>query len=60
MSADTRLTMGEAMRRTGLGYSTIRGYIASGKLRAWRVGRQLRVSQADVDKLFVPVDNQTA
>jgi excisionase family DNA binding protein len=44
-----------AVERTDLGYSTIRGYVSSGKLDAWRVGRQLRVSAGAVEALFTPV-----
>ena len=36
------------------GYSTLRQYIANGKLPARRVGRLLKVRQSDLDALGVP------
>lgn len=57
---DQTLSVREVMERTGLGNSTIRQYIATGRLRAWRVGRQLRVDAADVARLFQPVNPQSA
>ncbi len=40
------------VERTGLGYSTIRAYVSSGRLPAYRIGRRLRVAPADVEALF--------
>lgn len=46
----------DAADRCGVHYRTIRRYIASGRLKAVRVGpRLLKVDAADVDALMLPV-----
>jgi excisionase family DNA binding protein len=52
--ADEFISLARAMELTGLGYSTIRGYVASGRLQKYSVGdRRVVVKRADVDALFV-------
>jgi excisionase family DNA binding protein len=52
------INIAEACQLTGLGYSTIRGYIASGRLIGYRVsgGRGLRVKRSDLDALFTRIE----
>jgi excisionase family DNA binding protein len=40
-----------ACSTSGIGYSTLRKYIATGRISAWRVGRELRVSRGALDRL---------
>lgn len=48
-----KITLNEASERSGLSTKTLRRWIASGRLRAYRVGtRAIRVDPADVDDLF--------
>jgi excisionase family DNA binding protein len=42
--------------RTGIAYSTLRQWISSGDLKAYRLpGNQIRVRVEDVQAMFVPV-----
>lgn len=51
------LTLDEAAQRTGWTVRTVRRYIDSGRLVAYRAtgGRTLRLRSDDVDGLFLPV-----
>ena len=50
------LTLSEAARRYGMSARTLRRWVASGRLPAWRVGpRLIRVAPADVATLARPV-----
>lgn len=50
------ITVASAAAQLSVGERTIRRYIATGKLPAYKIGPHLlRVSQADVDALAVPV-----
>jgi len=52
----TLIPVGAAAARVGLNARTIRRYVATATLRAYRVGdRLIRVDQADVDALVRPV-----
>jgi predicted site-specific integrase-resolvase len=44
-------------KRTHIGYSTLRSYVASGKLKAYSAngGKTIRVKVADVVALLAPV-----
>jgi excisionase family DNA binding protein len=47
------ISVARAVQLTGLGLSTIRGYMASGRLQKYRVGdRRVALKRADVDALF--------
>jgi len=48
------LTLKQASALGYGGYSTLRGYVASGKLPAERIGRLVKVRPADLDALGVP------
>jgi excisionase family DNA binding protein len=56
-TVDRMVTLKTAVDLTGLGYSTLRAKIASGKLPAYRVdgGHALRVKESDLTALFVKV-----
>jgi excisionase family DNA binding protein len=48
-SADSRLLSVQQVAETcGVSLKTVRRWIASGELHVYRLGRQLRVSQADL------------
>jgi excisionase family DNA binding protein len=50
-----RISIVAASERSGLSTKTLRRWIRTGELRAYRVGkRTLRVDTGDVDALFVP------
>lgn len=50
------ITIAAAAERLGCGNQTVRDFIASGKLPAFRVGgRMIRLDAADVDALLVPI-----
>ncbi|KAA0925967.1 excisionase family DNA-binding protein [Rhodococcus sp. ANT_H53B] len=54
--APTRLTTIKATaERLVVNELTIRRMIARGELTAYRIGRQLRLNEAEVDGLLVPV-----
>jgi excisionase family DNA binding protein len=51
-----RIGISEAAKILAVDHCTVRRFIASGKLPAYRVGdRLIRINRADVDKLLVPV-----
>lgn len=53
MSAQTYETLAQAADRTGVSRITLRRRIASGELRAYRIGRRIvRVRPEDVDRLL--------
>lgn len=52
---DTYLSLSEATARRYAGYSTLRKYIAEGRLPASRVGHRIRLRQSDLDALLTPV-----
>ena len=54
------LTLKQASALGYGGYSTLRGYVASGKLPAERIGRLVKVRPADLDALGVPTSTTTA
>jgi len=50
------LSIETAAARLDVEPKTVRRYIATGRLSAWRVGpRLIRVSAREVDDLFVPI-----
>lgn len=48
-------TIASAAELTGLSTVTIRRYIASGELPAWRIGRRIRIAKSDLLALYTPV-----
>ena len=54
---DKFLSLREAANLGYAGYSTLRKYIADGKLPAHRLGRRIRLRQSDLDALLVPAGN---
>lgn len=51
------LSPAEVAEVLGVSVNTIKRRIYDGDLRAYRLGRQLRVKRADLDALLVPVQS---
>lgn len=51
-------TITEAAKHTGVGASTIRKEIARGNLRARRIGRVLRITDADLRRWMLDGDGE--
>jgi excisionase family DNA binding protein len=61
MSAKHRVGLNEAAQYVGVNPRTIRRYIASGRLRAYRVGpRLIKFDLADLETLLTPVGGGAA
>lgn len=50
------ITLTQAAELVGLHPRTLRKKVASGELRAYRMGRTLRFKPEDVEALFTPTD----
>ena len=50
------ITIAQAAEEWQVGERTLRRYIAQGRLRAYRMGRLLRLRPEDVDALFTATD----
>lgn len=50
------ITLAQAAELVGLHPRTLRKKVASGELRAYRMGRTLRFKPEDVEALFTPTD----
>lgn len=57
---DQYMSLQDIVSRIGVGYSTLRGRIASGELAAVRVGGRYRVKESDVIAMLEPVEPQAA
>lgn len=55
LSAIPNQTIATVAKSTGLSEPTIRRHIANGELQAYRIGRAIRIAEADVLALFTPV-----
>lgn len=53
----TYRTIKQEAERTGLSERTLRRYIATGRLRAYKAGKTLRIDPADTDTIFTATDN---
>ncbi|MDK8242241.1 MULTISPECIES: helix-turn-helix domain-containing protein [Corynebacterium] len=53
----TYRTIKQEAERTGLSERTLRRYIATGRLRAYKAGKTLRIDPADTDQIFTATDN---
>ena len=49
------LSINEAAEILGLNHYTIRREIAKGRIKAYRLGRTIRIKPADLDKALKPV-----
>lgn len=54
-TANHLLSLQEAAARGYAGYSTLRKYIAEGRLPAVKVGSRIKVQQSDLDALIEPI-----
>lgn len=55
------ISIADAADRLSCGTRTIRGWIAEGRLTAYRVGpRLIRIDVAELDRLLRPIPNATA
>lgn len=52
---DTYLSLSEAVARGYAGYSTLRKYIAEGRLPAYKIGSRVKVLRSDLDALVTPI-----
>lgn len=52
---DTYLSLSEAAARGYAGYSTLRKYIAEGRLPAYKTGSRVKVLRSDLDALVTPI-----
>ncbi|WP_262908348.1 helix-turn-helix domain-containing protein [Brevibacterium zhoupengii] len=48
-------TIASSANATGLSEATIRRHIANGELRAYRIGRAIRIADSDLMALYTPV-----
>jgi excisionase family DNA binding protein len=55
MDKTTYLNVYEAAEYVGLHYQTIRQWIRKGRLPALKLGREFRVTKADLDAMYQPV-----
>ena len=53
--AKQHLTLQQAADLLGVSAKTVRRFIARGDLQAYRVGRQIRITLADVESLLQPI-----
>jgi excisionase family DNA binding protein len=53
--ATPNVSVGDAARHYGVSTRTIRRRIAEGKLRAYRVGGQIRIDRGDLERLARPI-----
>lgn len=56
----TYLTLQQLVAEGFAGYSTLRAYVADGRLPAVRVGNRIKVRREDVDALAVPTQKTSA
>lgn len=59
IAGETIYTLKEVAEGLGVHYQTVKGWVAEGKIRASKIGRSYRVTEAELKRLF-EAHNKTA